>query len=97
MAIQSREVYITGDQAIDRVLNRIANRLDVLEGLRPDQNGIVEIETDKDISTRQSTDFVGADEVSSMSAQSSDDVNITGGKIKITDDDDTVIHQFGED
>ncbi|RLA57454.1 MAG: hypothetical protein DRR04_12805 [Gammaproteobacteria bacterium] len=101
MAIQSREVYNTGDPVIDRVLARIAERLDVIEGLRPDIDGLIEIESDKDISTQAVSTFSTPSDFGSMASQDSDDVSITGGaialdKIKITVDG-TVIHQFGDD
>ena len=36
MSRQSREVYITGNVAVDRILNKIGERMDILEGIRPD-------------------------------------------------------------
>jgi hypothetical protein len=52
MAIQTRNIYITGNAEIDRILNDMAARLDVLEGLRPDlASGFFQIDADKGIST----------------------------------------------
>lgn len=102
MAIQSREVYNTGTPAVDRILNRIAERLDVLEGLRPDQDGLIEIESDKDISTQAASQYLTGTSIGTMGVQDADDVAITGGEIdldegfvKITDSNGTVLHQFG--
>lgn len=36
MSTQSRRVYYTPDQELNRILQDIANRLDYIEGLRPD-------------------------------------------------------------
>jgi hypothetical protein len=52
MAIQTRNIYITGNAEIDRILNDMAARLDVLEGLRPDlSSGYVKIDADKGVTT----------------------------------------------
>lgn len=36
MTRQSREIYITGNVAVDRILNKIGERMDIMEGIRPD-------------------------------------------------------------
>ena len=107
MTIETREIYLTGDVALDFILQRLSDRVDILEGLRPDlEIGYFQLEERKAIATDTT--------VSSMASQSSDAVTITGGtidgvpiggttpaaigvtKLTITDSNSTVIHQFGE-
>ena len=110
--VETKRVYITGDPNFDMIFQNLADRIDILEGLRPDLSaGLMEIEDDKDITTRTAGD---------MASQNSDSVEITGGsltgvtisgnvsadntefdaisvnKITITDDNDEIIHQLGE-
>lgn len=73
MAQQLKEIYTTGNPAIDTILNRIGRRLDIVEGLNPDNVGFIEIESDKNIVTRNPA--------GSMATQDSDNVDITGGSI----------------
>lgn len=69
--VQSRIVYVTGDDEIDRILNDISQRLDTIEGLRPDLDaGYYALDSDKAISTGDPIDI--------------DDVSITRGSIIIT-------------
>jgi hypothetical protein len=49
---QTRNIYITGNAELDRILADLAARLDVLEGLRPDlSSGFIQIDADKELST----------------------------------------------
>lgn len=72
--VQSRNVYVTGDDELDRILNDISQRLDTIEGLRPDLDaGYYTLDSDKDIGTGDPIDI--------------DDVSITRGSIIITSTD----------
>lgn len=52
MSQQTKERYFTGDAKLDFILQRLSDRLDILEGLRPDLDaGYLELESDKDITT----------------------------------------------
>ena len=52
MAKESRELYITDDALLNAILAKISNRLDVIEGLRPDlDSGVYLLEDGKVIST----------------------------------------------
>ena len=54
MAKQTREVYMTGNPQLDNLFNRIAQRLDYIEGLKPDlDDGIYELEDGKIITTTE--------------------------------------------
>lgn len=69
--VQSRIVYVTGDDEIDRILNDISQRLDTVEGLRPDLDaGYYTLDSEKEINTGDPLDI--------------DDVSITRGTIVIT-------------
>jgi hypothetical protein len=53
---QIRNIYQVHDPELNQVLQDIANRLDILEGLRPDLDaGFVNLNTDKEISTGDPT------------------------------------------
>lgn len=55
---QSRNVYITGDDNLDRILNDICARLDTIEGLRPDLSaGYYQLDADKVINTGDPIEF----------------------------------------
>lgn len=75
MSRESRERYFTGNPQVDSILSRIADRLDILEGLRPDltsglyklQDGKIVTTTtdvlswiDQDVKTTASPTFAGA-------------------------------------
>ncbi|MBT7628772.1 MAG: hypothetical protein HN597_03585 [Desulfobacula sp.] len=61
MSRQSKQAYLTGNSALDLILNNISDRLDLVEGLRPElTNGYLFLEN-KEITT--TTDPLGADEV----------------------------------
>lgn len=52
MAKQSREIYLTKDIALNSILSKIASRLDLLEGLRPDlPEGILYLSTGNKVTT----------------------------------------------
>lgn len=101
MAKQSRELYITGNPVIDRILDAIAERLDVLEGLRPDlSTGFYSLGSDKTLDTTEDlSNFKTSLGLGTMADQNSNAVDITGGEIQdvliqITDFDNEVIHEF---
>ncbi len=55
MARQTKRVYLTGDSNLDQILNNLADRLDLIEGLRPElDTGYLFIKNDKDIITKTS-------------------------------------------
>lgn len=57
MTIQCRNVYNCPDQNLNRILQDIANRLDILEGLRPDLlAGYVQLSDLKKINTSDLTE-----------------------------------------
>ena len=58
MTKQARECYITGNSQLDQYLARIADRLDIIEGLRPDLDpGFYKLEAGKTINTDATVDF----------------------------------------
>ena len=58
MTKQARECYITGNSQLDQYLARIADRLDIIEGLRPDLDpGFYKLEAGKIINTDDAVDF----------------------------------------
>jgi hypothetical protein len=54
MSRQTRNIYYTGNDILDRILESIASRLDIIEGLRPDQgSGFYTLEDGKIIITKR--------------------------------------------
>jgi len=110
MAKQSREIYLTGNPIFDRIFAKISERLDIVEGLRPDlTTGVFVLEDRKVIQTDTEGSFFkwdGSDDqlnkstalaslgLGTMAAQDADEVNITGGLFSIQDHNGTTIHQF---
>lgn len=99
--VQSRNVYITGDENLDRILNDLSERLDTIEGLRPDLDpGYYHLDSAKDIDTDELSTYatdsvtIGA---SSITITSSDgnSIEITGKYIEIKDEDGEIIHKIG--
>ncbi len=80
MARQLQEIYVTGYPKIDLYLQRIALRLDELEGLNPDRDGLIEIEADKDIVGRTPWE-IDSGEIANSEISSS---NISGGTVDKT-------------
>jgi hypothetical protein len=61
--MESRERYFTGNPQLDSVLSRIADRLDTIEGLRPNLvEGLYKLLADKEITTTSTTDMVFAND-----------------------------------
>jgi len=82
--MESRERYFTGNPQLDFILSQIGNRLDIIEGLRPDlEEGLLKLSSSKTLSTI-------TDALSSFGV-----VRIYDGKITITSSG-TVIHQLGD-
>lgn len=94
---QTKEIYRSGDSNIDFFLQRIAARLDALEGLSPDLSaGKYTLGSDKALSTET---------LGSIATQDGDAIAITGGMISgvtfvnslltFYDENEEIIHQFG--
>lgn len=106
--VQSRNVYRTGQGELDRILDDIGSRLDVLEGLRPDLTaGYYNLDSDKIISTSTISDAIGSAYVATVDEVTIDDTGIlvssangnsiviTGEYIEIKDQNGEVTHRIG--
>lgn len=100
--VQSRNVYVTGDDNLDRILNDLSQRLDIIEGLRPDLDaGYYHLDNEKTIDTESLNPYQSIDSVTigteSILVTSSDgnSVEITGKYIEIKDENGAIIHKIG--
>ena len=81
MSKQMREVYQTGNPQIDRILMQIANRLDIIEGLRPDISaGLLTLTSSKNINTTDPDNFLQLADGVTLAANS---ITITNGTLTL--------------
>ena len=101
---------MSGNPIFDRIFAKISERLDIVEGLRPDLDaGVFVLQNGKIIQTDSEGEFFkwdGSDEqlnqaaalqslgLGTIALQDADDVDISGGLFSIRDHTGTIVHQF---
>lgn len=90
MTSQVRNIYHTHDQQLNRILQDIANRLDIIEGLRPDlDTGYYRLGSEKDIATTDLADdyqglVSGVTITDNTILVNTGSIEVTNGIIKLT-------------